>query len=227
MKYLQRIALFVCVCLAACNSKPAETKSAETLFANFYIRYLETEKLLKAEAFFLKGDSLKNAKPFQPEAGVSFQNSGTESRTLPNQSVRYGYENLADYPNKFEFKFENSNGEDQTQTFELNRAGNFSVQSELSKSKGGELKLEEDKLAEGESFVFLITDSENQTVSLITKLDEDNAFKIPAEKLKELAVGEIKFYPVKKQVKEVTENGYHYTSTIEYYSRTYTFKLAE
>lgn len=227
MKNLLGIALFVCVCFAACNSKPTKTKPAETLFANFYIRYLETEKLMKAEAFFLKGDSLKNAVSFQPGGGVSFQNSGTESRTLPNQSVRYGFENQADYPTDFEFKFENPDGENQSQTFRLNPAGNFSVKSGLSKSKGSVLILEDDKLEEGESFVFLITDSENQTISLITKLNEDNTFEIPAEKLEKLAVGKIKFYPVKKQVKEVSENGYHYTSTIEYYSRTYTFELAE
>lgn len=225
MKILLRITLFISICLAACNSEPAKTTPSKKLFANFYIRYLQPEKQVKAEANFLRGDSIKNAKALRIDGGVSFQNSGMGQRKLPNGTIRYNYENFFDYPTDFVFGFKDLNGEPQKQTLTLPPLGAFST-SEVSQSKGGKLILENDVLTNEESLVCLMSDSNEQTVSFaIEAASKGSEFVIPTEKLSKLALGSIKLYLVRKKVEKVSNPGYSYTSTIEYYSNEYNFDL--
>ncbi|MCR9290219.1 MAG: hypothetical protein NXI23_22840 [Bacteroidetes bacterium] len=228
MKNLLKIVLFTIVCLVACNSEPRPLTHSETLFANFYIRYLQPEKQVKAEANFLKGDSLKTAKPLLIDGGVAFLSSGMSNRTLPNGAIRYTYENFLDYPSEFTFKFKNPSGDAQKKIVKLDPLSPISAKGSISQSKGGILILEKDTLSNGESLVVLISDAEGHTVSFVVESESGSSeFEIPAKKLAKLSSGKINLYVVRKRVEEVNEPGYSFTSTIEYYSDNHEFELVD
>ena len=64
-------------------------KDDPQLIAEYYVRYLESDRQIKAYATFHEGDSLSNALPKTFLGGVSFRGSGMEPRAISNQITRY------------------------------------------------------------------------------------------------------------------------------------------
>lgn len=220
--------LLLSFCLLACNSDSSTSEKTETLVANYYIRYLEPERQIKVEASFAKFDTSGRRVPIPMESGVQFQNETMGHRELPGGTVRHNFENFLDYPGQFKFQFQNLEGKPQQQELSLAPLTQFSINGEVSQSSGGILSLEGNDFQEEESLVMLLSDLRTSTISIEFDLKPGmTAIQIPSEKLLGLQQGAIKMYLVKKQIKSIEEDGYAYTSTIEYYSKDSGFLLGE
>ncbi|RMG87153.1 MAG: hypothetical protein D6714_02955 [Bacteroidetes bacterium] len=227
MTPLTKFLLLFTFCLSACNLDTTSKAPDNTLFANFYVRFLQPEKQVKAEATFFLGEDRQTARPFSVEGGVAFQGSGMGARTLPDGTIRYNYENALSWPGAFVFQFKDPGGKIQKQSVGIEPVGSFSVASPASQTKGLQIRLESTPLKKGQTLVALISDQKAKTVSFILESDNDTAqCSIPPQKLAELSPGKATLYLVKKEVKTIQNPGYLAQTTIEYYSNNYTFELA-
>ena len=133
--------------------------SNDIFFEEYYVRYLETEKELKAYATFLEGDSIQNAKPKIFFAGVAFQNSGMEVRNLPKGVVKYSItNNNVSYNSPFRFRYRNEEGQAVEERLNMKPLGDFFVKDQISLSKGMTLVINNGSLSEDEQLIFLFSD---------------------------------------------------------------------
>lgn len=215
--YLLVILLTFCFSCASPNTEDAKT----TLFADLYVRYLESERQLKAQASFMEGDSISNAKLVRLPK-VTFQDKELRERDLPNIGVRYmlqqnGVEAQKDYI----FKFQPKDCPEVEQTISLLPIGNFAIRDGIQKSKGMTLVMDEPTLTANESLVLLFSDQNNKAVSLEIK-GPSNAKEIhfTPKQIQSLSLGKGQLYLVKKQISEEQKKDMEVQVAIEYYSRT-------
>ncbi len=211
-----------------CNSNSDQQALSAHLVANYYIRYLEPEKQVKAEVSFFKKDTSGYDTPLRMNNPVKFQGQAMGHRELPDGSVRYNFENFFSYPTEFVFEFNNLENLIQKQVLKLAALRSFSMVGEASRSKGAQLSLEGNEFQKDESLVILLSDLRTNTFSIEFDLEPGmTSLDIPAEKLAQLEAGAIKMYLVRKQVQQIEEPGYILNSTIEYYSKDLGFLLTD
>ena len=223
--------LFSIVLISACSnsSTPEVSNTAKNIYANYYVRYLESERMLKAEATFYKGDNPESAQPLTLQKGLSLFGNNMSVRRIQNKISRYHYENLMDYPKdaSFPFKYNHADSEAQTYTMSMSPVGKFEIK-DCSISKGINLELET-ALNSNESFVVLFNDANNRSVSLMVPFTENKSINIPLGAYKEiLSKGKSELYLVKKQKKEIEKDGnIENKGLIEYYSKSVEVELTE
>lgn len=208
------------ILLWGCENNP--DLSNDVLFEEYYVRYLEAEKELKAYATFLEGDSLKNAKPKIFFGGVAFQNSGMEVRNLPKGVVKYRIKNdQVSYNNPFTFKYRNEEGETVEERLKMKPLGDFFVKDPISLSKGMTLVINDGSLSEDEQLILLFSDEKNRAFSIpIMGPTDQIAYGLTSNQIKNLSEGKGQLYLVKKQNKLREENNRIISSNIEFYSKT-------
>ena len=194
----------------------------EILFEEYYVRYLEAEKELKAYATFLEGDSLQNAKPKIFFGGIAFQNSGMEVRNLPKGVVKYSITNdNASYSNPFTFKYRNEEGVAIEEVLEMKPLGDFFVKDNISLSKGMTLVINDGSLSEDEQLVLLFSDEKNRAFSIpIMGPSEQIEYTFTNDQIQNLSEGKGQLYIVKKQSKIKEGENRSVSSNIEFYSKT-------
>lgn len=220
--------ILVNICLLACNSDSHDSASSEKMMSDYYIRYLASEKQIKAEASFSKADTSQNFMPYKVEGDVKFQGKNMGHRELPDKTIRYNFENYIEYPSKFTFEFRNSSGKNQKQVLELPPLVNFAIQGDVSQKNGGILSLEDNEFQDGESIVMLLSDLRTNTITIEFNLTaESSSLEIPSARLLELEPGAIRMYLVRKKIQTIEEKAMVINSTIEYYSKDSGFVLIE
>jgi len=214
--------------LSACRSESTGENDAH-LFADFYVRYLESERELKAYASLMTGDSLGNAHPLEPVGSVRFEGSPMETRRLANRNVRYVYsERDVAYTTPFEFQYRSTSGKPITQKVSLKPIRSFSVQRPVSLESGLALRTQGGSLTEEESLVLLFTqeDRSSKSITIAGPHPGDN-YRLEGGQLSELSPGPVELYLVKRKVTVAEKRNGRITAEVEYYTRTEEIELKE
>lgn len=219
------IGIIICT-LFACASDQSTTQ--KTTFANYYIRYVEPENKIKAEATFLAGDSINNATPIEISDGVVFQDHEMIFQDLKTRGIRYQVQKNRPYSKEYRFKYKDNNGVDQVYLTSMTPITNYSVKDKISKTKGLTLNWEGDPLKQNEHLVFLFDTPDNK--ALMTDIEgptTSSEVTIPASKFAGVSLGKGKIYLVKKQIKTLKQEHIVTTSTLEYYTSTIDVEVVE
>jgi hypothetical protein len=213
-----RLLLFVLTVLIACQTNSSDPQPR--LFGEFYVRYLAPERLLRAEATFLKGDSIATAQPHAFEGGVAFQGSNMNARRLSDKLTRYQYEQLLAYPEKARFSFKPDPEKDPVNlNCSMSPLGNFSIPGGISRQSGFTLLAEGSRLTEDESLVLLFADPNNKASTIILKgPSKSDRHVFQGKQVADFAMGPHQLYLVKKKVTARDEERITAQITMEYFS---------
>ena len=207
----------------SCQPTAVETPEKEPhFFAEYFVRYLQTERQLKAYASFMEGDSLKTAQPKKFPAGVTFENKDMEFRNLGGRSFRYLInEDDKNYSNSFIFRHKDTDGDFWEYTIKMNPIEDFFIkESVIQKSEGMTLVINGGILKSNEQLILLFNDRNNKAHSIqIDGPSNDLEHRLNAENLAGLTKGPAKLYLVKKQINRDNEEQLTAVSSIEYYSK--------
>ncbi|HFB99570.1 MAG TPA: hypothetical protein ENJ53_02085, partial [Phaeodactylibacter sp.] len=112
MKKIKHFLFFgIILLLVSCQSDTPKTPISKTdstqptTFAHFYVRFLQSEKQVKATASFARGKSEASAKPFKIENGVFFLNGNMKEKNIKNIGTRYSYDYKGDFVAAYPFRF--------------------------------------------------------------------------------------------------------------------------
>lgn len=224
--------IFACLLLGLCttckNAAIEQEEKPPHWFAKYYVRYLQTERQLKAHASFLEGDSIKNAEPKRFRGGVSFQGKKMQFRDLQGKLYRYLLNEQTDYNETFLFRHRDDNGDYWEYTMRMHPIEDFFVKDKISKSKGMTIVADGAILQSNESLVLLFSDERNRATTLtIEGPSKTIELSIPPEQLGDLSVGKGKLYLVKKQFNEDQEEQLNASSSIEFYTKSIDIEVLE
>ncbi|MCB0547403.1 MAG: hypothetical protein KDD19_07415 [Phaeodactylibacter sp.] len=234
MKQVYRIIIMILLAagvalLSGCREAPTQEGKLPHHFAEFFVRYLQGEKELKAHASFFEGDSIATAVPKAFAGGAAFQGNSMEARNLPGGTIRYSYEQRSDYADSFKFGFQDDFGQKREISIAMAPVDSFAVQGgQASRSTGMSLYARGGKLTQGESMVLLFNDEENKASTImLTGPSAGELYSIPAAKVEALRPGQYTLYLVKK--KRVAEPGdsLSFLADIEFYTSTIEVEVVE
>lgn len=180
------------------NSKQQETH----LFAEYFVRYLETEKELKANATFLEGDTLKSARPKTYLGGVQFQGNEMTLKKPSTGVSRYTWlQNQVDYYQPLTFTYLDDEGLAQSFSIAMSQPGPFQFyKNRISKKEGIQMLIENGALAADESLVVFFTDADFKAAILnLRGPHEGNEYYFTPTQVSSLQTGLNEVYLVKKK----------------------------
>lgn len=193
--------LFVLTSFFSCQNEPTKSDIDQpTTFANFYVRFMEAEKRIKATAIFDQGEDEKNTTSLKIENGVFFHNANMDERKIQKVGIRYSYEMGGQFSESFRFRFTDPVKGKMNYDVKMNPIQNISIPNGISKSKGMIINWEGNPLNENESLVFLIKGEKGNPIHFEVKgKTEASQISIPAGKIKALTLGTAKIEIVRKQ----------------------------
>ncbi len=228
MKYRHLFPLLF-LTLLFCNCQPEpEPDQGPMLFADFFIRYLDDEKELKAQASFLEGDSIDSAIPKTFEGGVAFQGSGMEMKKIQDKLIRYSLVQEMNYQDSFRFKFNNDLGNPEIYSIAMSPITDFFLKGPISKSKGMTIVVNGGVLNPGENLVLLFSDEKNQarTINVIGPV-ANVEYHFGPDQLRNLTIGPGQLYLVKKQLKDEKTTTREIRTEIEFYTKAIEVEVEE
>lgn len=212
--------------LISCQSEtPKSDQKQPTTFANFFVRFLQSENQVKANASFRTGMTQDLSKPIQIENGVFFHNGNMKEKKIPNVGIRYSYDYKGDFSDPYKFRFTDPLQGKMNYEVNVNPILNYSIKGDVSKSKGLTLTWEGTPLNENESLVFLFTAAKKNVPFEIKGKTASSTIEVPAEKLKTLEVGAAKVYLVRKQSHLHQEGNFVALSEMEFYTHETDIKI--
>jgi len=228
MKSLYIIPFFALFLFFACKADKKTIPSDQFISSSYYLRYLEEEQTLKAEATFRQGDSLANAKA-KTYAGVFFNNQEMTFKKLSDANQRYVLNTTGEFPSgDLVFSFINDNGHKEGQPFSFSPMKSLATKGLVSKSKGATLTWEGKALGDQESVICLFSDENNRTTNTIVRGPTDGPqISIPPEKLSALTTGKGNLYLVRKNRSRKDEANRSSFAVLEYYTTTIDVEVGE
>lgn len=225
MKKILHILLFgIITFLLSCQTEaPKEEKSDKSkpsTFANFYVRFFQTQNQTEATATFQSGMTQQQAQPLKIEKGVFFHNGNMVERTIPKIGPRYQALYDGVFSETYRFQFLDPLKGKTDHIVEMNPISDFSFEGEISKSKGATLSWKGSPLNENEAIVFLIQDAKNKSRRFELK-GKTSASKIDiaSKHLSQLELGAAKIYLVRKQSKAEQKPNLVILAETEYYTK--------
>jgi len=220
--------LFLFPFLSNCKSEPS-VKQMPQLFADYYVRYLQTERQIKAHAAFYEGDSIRTTRPVQFSTDVIFQGNVMEPRQLSASTIRYIYNGGGDYaPGGFVFQHPDLSGKTQQRVLKMSPIENFAINGTAVRSQGITLDIQTAPFQASESLVLFFTNVRtNQAFSLEYKGLIDLPLKILPGELQNLQAGKYSLYLVKKQTVTEKSGSTDITAQVEFYSKPIEVKLED
>ncbi len=218
MKTIPSLMLLIGICLfTACLQ---DTEPKETIYAEGFIRYLQSEKQFKSEIRFKAGDSLENAsvKTFDK---VLFQNNEMELQNVPSRGFRYSYEAKAPYKDELVFTFQDQDSKKHTLSSKMSPISSIELLNNgISKNTGIQLTCDGGILLEDESILVMVLDKDNKAASkTISGPTETQDITIENELIKNLKKGTGQIYLVKKKALTEKNSSIEADMEIHYYSR--------
>lgn len=227
MRKLLHLLLFV-ILLAACHRDKSNANTdttndhTNTFFAQYYVRYLQEERQIKAHVAFFEGDSLPTARPVQFQGDVIFQGQPMQPRQLPPRTIRYLYNGVGDYAlNSFIFQYQDNSGKTRQQMLQMAPIESFSVNIEASRSRGMELTVQTAPFQTDESLVLFFTNlTDHQSYTIEYKGLIDNPLLITPQEMGNITPGKYLLYLIKRQRMTNRSERTEITTEIEFYSKT-------
>ena len=211
-------------CTSTTNSSTDQPTGA--LFPTFYVRYLQAERQLKAEARFLQGDSAQIAKPVAMDK-IFFDGGAMEQLPVELENPRYKSVRTGEFKPPYQFEFEQGDYKN-TYSVDIPPIDSFTLVGPLSLKEGGNLQWSGSPLSAGESIVILISDAKGTTGVVNLKGPHSNTkTRIEPSTIKKLTVGDAQMYLVRKKDQVQTQESGRIVSSIEFYSDTKTVRITE
>ncbi len=216
--------------LLSCQTEaPKQEKSDKTkpsTFANFYVRFFQTQGRTEATAIFQNGMTQQQAQSLKIEKGVFFHNGNMVERNIPKIGTRYQAFYDGPFSETYKFQFQDPLKGKTDHIVDMNPISAFSFEGEISKSKGATLSWSGTPLNENEALVFLIQDAKNKSRSFELK-GRTNASKInvASKHLSKLALGSAKIYLVRKQSKAEQKPNLVILAETEFYTNEKEFQI--
>ncbi len=196
------IITFLMSCQAEAPKVEKSDKSKPSTFANFYVRFFQTQNKTEATAIFQNGMTQQQAQSLKIEKGVFFHNGNMVERDIPKIGTRYQAFYEGPFSETYKFQFQDPLKGKTDHIVGINPISDFSFEGEISKSKGATLSWNGSPLNENEALVFLIQDAKNKSRSFELKGRTSlSKINVASKLLSKLELGTAKIYLVRKQSK--------------------------
>lgn len=185
--------------------------------AEYFVRYLEGEGAIKAEARIYTGKDATDAKPALCES-VRFREY--EMKAHPDLPGLYQYEALISYAKECRFSFRLSKGSDEIDyRYQMPGIARFTLSDSLGIDKGLLLDWEGPALQQGETIVLIFEKADHTTAeAMVTGPTLQNRILIPKAQLKGINAGEWSVYLVLRSKTEIVESDHSITAESAYYT---------
>lgn len=220
MKYIFFTFLTAMACSACQSSNPEPKRTLEC-----YVRFLETEGAIHAEATLREGDTLQQ--PVEVPGGFSYQGKAMKLRSLP--AITYVDDHGGGFDLKHRFDWKDAKNQEHTFEMEMSPISEFGFGAPaISRSKPQTFRWKGAPLDKGEALVFMWENSAlGQTVPMNVINSTQSQVDFPAAKLAELAPGQWTLYLVRKKLTKADAGGVAASGIIEYYTRTDSIEVGE
>ena len=214
----------------SCTNEPKPTTASTlTVFSNFYVRYLQEDKELKAEAIFKIGDSIRTA---QTKAihSVFFEESAMELKDLGKNGVRYRSKKAGQiFKENYLFKAEINETQELDYILKLKPIHSFSIKEKtLNRSKGTTLVWEGTALSKEELLVVFFVNPDKKPVSLtINGPTNTSEVFLAAKNLSRLKAGKGQLRLIRKALNQLEDEPKNIESVIEYYTKSIDIDIVE
>lgn len=221
-KHMKHIFFLILSALAfsSCQTTaPAPKRSFEC-----YVRFLEPETRVHAEATLREGDTVPLA--IQLPGGIFYQSKEMKLMTEPFVSYRVDKTSGFDQTHAFTWKDE----KEQSHQFEmqLSPIGQFGFGTKtLSRQQPATMRWQGAPLTKGETLVFLWENAKlRKTVPMeIIQISGEPSVEFPAVKIAELDPGQWTYYLVRKKLTKADAGGVAASGVIEYYTKSDTVQV--
>lgn len=211
-----------------CKKRSTEEEKAVFYYANFYARYLQSEKSIKGTAYFTSGPSLSESSPIQLEDGVSFYGYPMKEVTVAQQTQYILEQQNENYTNnKLTFYFNDDKGTVQTYQFQMLPIREVQLVGTPSKEDGITLTYTGGAIKKNQQLVILYSDDQqkSQTVTLDGPLNE--SVVLTPNQIANWSSGKGQLYLVKKEIKEEKRDQWVIQAELEFYSQVIDLELNE
>lgn len=224
MSIVKKISIFLTVLILllswcfSCKFTKKESIQTDALQIDYYVRYLQSGKQLKAEISFAEVDSIQKIMP-KKMSEVLFQNLALDGKKLPK---KYRYELTTETVEKehYSFTYRLDSRLSSTQEIIITPIADFSIKKDkVSLNAGTKVKVMGKPLQENESIILLISDENNKTSTLkIDTLSTNKEIVVQPEQLNSLKLGKGTIYLVRRQITKEKSNHVQLTGLTEYYT---------
>ena len=197
----------------------------EKVFGNLYVRYIQPDNQIKAEASFSQGSDKKNSHPIELKGNVSFQGNVLRPRKILDKLTKYSFEQVEAYKKEYSFEFEIN---DKKMNIPMKMASIDSIYpvGNISITKGGDFKFLGEPFSDKEKLVAIVSDKTNYATSFVAeKISNENTFHIPSTTFSKFKTGKGTFYLVRKRTTHLNNKNYELITSTEYYSNPVTIKI--
>ncbi len=220
------IAFILLLCFYfSCETTQKQSLQNDILKIDYYVRYLQSDKQVKAEISFSEiVDSTKKIVPKRMEE-VLFQNSALDGKKVKD-TYKYQLAKQSPFVDTYNFAFRDYTQQVANQPVSINPIADFSIKkNKVSKLGGTTISLEGKPLQEEESIIILLSDANNKTITFFAKA---LAINISPEKISGLTLGQGTIYAVRKQnLNETSAASYQLKGLTEYYSEVKEIEIVE
>ncbi len=211
--------------LQACQSDPKgqEEQHADQvpIRGNLFVRYIEDDKHLKAEAYFFEGRDENDTRPKRFKGGVKFLGSGMGERSVGDRYYKYQYENTLAWQDNYSFSLSDETGKEYRFSFgeSPKPLTAFELPTVLSKNRTTYVSFSPSHLPEGSYVAVLLTDADNKVATTKVKGPSDEGkIAIEPKLVEKLKSGEAEVYLVRVDSKRIEEPPFSLGFTLEYYT---------
>ena len=215
--------LLTFLCLS-CESSQTQSNQKDILKIDYYVRYLQSDKQVKAEISFSEViDSTKKIIPKRMNE-VLFQDSALDGKKVKD-SYKYQLAKQIPFLDTYNFAFRDHTQEVVKQAISINPITDISIKkNKVSKLGGTTITLGGTPLQKEESIVILLSDIHNKTVTFFAK---ELSINILPERVSSLTLGQGTIYAVRKQNLNKISDTYQLTGLTEYYSDVKEIEIVE
>ncbi len=202
------------------DSKVEAPKETKHIFAKYYVRYLQTEKELKAEVSFKEGDSLATARSIVL-TDVTFEEEPMNVQNLgKTHGIRYVSRKTGLYKDQYTFNYNGDQLGSMSHAVKMNTITDFKLKdNKIDKKTGGTLIWQGKPLQKNQELILLFTDEQKKAFPLQIKGPSDKTeIKLSAKDLIGLTSGKGQLMLVKKQISQSKEDNFSKISEMEFYS---------
>lgn len=219
---MKHIFFLILSALALFGCQPAKTPQKRSF--DCYVRYLQTETKIRAEATLREGSP--NPKPVEAPGGVRYQGVEMKMMTVPH--ISYQFDQTGKFEPEHTFSWKDEKGQELQFAMRISPIKNFNFGTKiLSRQQSATFRWEGTPLAKGETLVFLWENKAiGKTVPMeVINIGSEPTVEFPAAKIAELAPGEWTLYLVRKKLTKAEVSGVEASGVMEYYTKTDTVQV--
>lgn len=224
IKRIMRLLLITSLLLGCLCCSPerelSEEQQAEKLYAEYYIRYLQDKKQLKAEATFKRSIDVDSARSIEPNGSIFLQNVQLTPVRIDKRNLRYQKEFNRVFEPEYNFKFVDDDEQVINHNIKMTSIPKFSIESNIgSKANGINIQWEGENLKKNEQLIILLSDANDKTSSFVIEGPTSKSSCVfPSTRMDALSNGKGYLYLVKTQKTEVEKEDMLIHTVVEYYS---------